>query len=377
MALRKPVSSAVRERETVTKYQPWVIAAAKYGSLADADAKRNGFQSGAIEILKLIKGESNFSTSAVSSAGARGGGQFMPATRQEFIRQYNVDPWSTNPDTVVKAVALFLRDRGIQRYNPGMSTYVAYIKGQDISSLARDGTVGALVTGGGDGGWIPGLPDPGDAGIPNPLEALDAAAEVAKFILEHLTDPTKMAALITKVYAYVLRMLSKAIWEYVLQPPWGWCQRATTYYFTEIMSYKPGHEKYYYTYAGLITTAFWSLGFSVLYMKNDEKPQFAKARDTIFGQGVRGAQIGAARQRLTKPKDVEKNTPDKPEESATTVEVTRVRELKATRKRAVQVNATGATDATGSEESTEGANDGSGEGREGNRRRRRPRTTAT
>jgi hypothetical protein len=321
---------------------PWVVAAAKYGPLADADAKRNGFKNGQEEILKIIRGESNFNPNAVSSAGAKGAGQFMPATRAEFLHRYGVDAWSSNPDIATKAVALFLKDRGIKAYNPGMSTYISYIQGQDISKLGDLQGGAGLVS--------------GALGAVNPLEALDAAKEVAKFMLDHLTHPEKMAALIARVWVTVLRFFFRAYWEYVLQPIVSWYQRAVAYYWDEIMSFKPGESRYYYTYAGIITTAFWSLGFSVLFMRVEpDAGMAANPRDTILGRGIKAAQIGVARQSLTKPKDVQKKTPKKPDGEEATVELERTREVQVKRRRPVQVTGAGATDATDATGPTEGA----------------------
>src|SRR3712207_1028347 len=92
-------------------------AIAKYGHLADAEARKWG-ETGESLLAKLGAGESGFRMSAVSSAGARGGYQFMPGTRAAYMKRYGVDPWAS-PDAAVHAAALFMRDTGLKGYNPG------------------------------------------------------------------------------------------------------------------------------------------------------------------------------------------------------------------------------------------------------------------
>lgn len=127
-------------------------AIARYGHLADKEAKRYGFKDGADLLAKLTSGESQFNMKAVSSAGARGATQFMPATRQEFISKYKVDPWRS-VDEAIHGAALFMRDRGLGGYNPGSPTYIDYLLGQKVSGVpAASGRNKAASIGGGAAG---------------------------------------------------------------------------------------------------------------------------------------------------------------------------------------------------------------------------------
>ncbi len=128
--------------------QAFQRAAQKYGRLVDGVAAKYGRGlTGAQLLLKMAKGESGFDMGAVSSAGARGGTQFMPGTRAAFIRKYGVDPWK-NPDQAIKGTALYLRNSGsVASYNPGMPSYTNYILGQKVGAVRSGG--GAVRSGGG------------------------------------------------------------------------------------------------------------------------------------------------------------------------------------------------------------------------------------
>lgn len=72
----------------------------------------------------------------VSSAGARGPAQFIPSTREAYIRQYGVDPWK-NDRQAIKGLMLHQLNTGVEGYNPGMPTYKDYILGQRLNAADR------------------------------------------------------------------------------------------------------------------------------------------------------------------------------------------------------------------------------------------------
>lgn len=79
----------------------------------------------------------------VSTAGARGPGQFIPSTRQAFIQKYGIDPWNSDAEAI-KGMALHDLSSGVAGYNPGMPSYTSYTLGQkinpaDIAALRRGG----------------------------------------------------------------------------------------------------------------------------------------------------------------------------------------------------------------------------------------------
>jgi hypothetical protein len=109
--------------------------------------------SGAALIAKLLQGESGAlsdpekARTAVSSAGAKGWGQFMPGSRQEAISKFGIDPWRS-ADEAIHATALHLRGKingstGLEGYNPGDPTYTDYILGQKVGHLAGSALKGA------------------------------------------------------------------------------------------------------------------------------------------------------------------------------------------------------------------------------------------
>lgn len=160
---------------------PYLRAAQKYGGMVDdiAARYRNPVTgrplSGTALLLKLAKGESGFRMDVTSSAGAKGGTQFMPGSRAIAIKKFGVDP-SKNVDQAIKAAALHLQgkingSKGLEGYNPGMPSYPSYILGQRVGSVGTAGKArGGGGSNGGAGGASAGSPgvagDPGTAGTP-------------------------------------------------------------------------------------------------------------------------------------------------------------------------------------------------------------------
>jgi membrane-bound lytic murein transglycosylase B len=97
----------------------------RWGYLADAEAQKYGVANGATLLAKIAYVETKFSSDLgiKSYAGARGPMQFMPSTRDEWIKKYGVDPWKS-VDEAVHGGALFMKGLGLDSYNPGSSTYI-------------------------------------------------------------------------------------------------------------------------------------------------------------------------------------------------------------------------------------------------------------
>ena len=111
----------------------WREAAERWGYLAEGEAHRYGLPNGATLLAKIASGESGFNQHAVSSAGARGGTQFIGSTRQAYIEKYGVDPWKS-PDDAMHAAAIYMKTSGLSAYNPGGGQeYISYILGQPVS----------------------------------------------------------------------------------------------------------------------------------------------------------------------------------------------------------------------------------------------------
>jgi membrane-bound lytic murein transglycosylase B len=111
------------------------LAAERWGPLADAQAKKYGVANGATLLLKIASGESGFNMKAVSSADARGATQFIPSTRDAYVKQYGVDPWKS-PEEAIHAAAIYMHTSGLAAYNPGGGQgYIDYIIKQPISPV--------------------------------------------------------------------------------------------------------------------------------------------------------------------------------------------------------------------------------------------------
>jgi len=112
----------------------YVEAAERWGYLAEAQARRYGVANGATLLLKIVSGESGFNMRAVSSADARGAAQFIPSTRDAYVRRYGVDPWKS-PEEAIHAAAIYMHTSGLVAYNPGGGqAYIDYILGQDVQA---------------------------------------------------------------------------------------------------------------------------------------------------------------------------------------------------------------------------------------------------
>lgn len=78
-----------------------------YEQLARATETKLGLPRGILDAIRTRGERSN--ADQISSAGARGPYQFIPSTRQGFIKQYGIDPWSS-ADTQTEAAGLHIRD---------------------------------------------------------------------------------------------------------------------------------------------------------------------------------------------------------------------------------------------------------------------------
>jgi 3D (Asp-Asp-Asp) domain-containing protein len=166
-----------------------------------------------------------------------------------------------------------------------------------------------------------------------------ALIELVRVVL----SPKGLGTLLARVWVFFLKLVWRAMWDVLFAPPWHWTQRAVDYYFNSIMSAKAG-SGFYYKSAGIITVLFWSLGYGVLWGKAENGPGLASnARESMFGRTVRSGQNVAASRKVTKPKNVEKETATKPQPAASKVPVGITRTIKVARRRPVSVRATGDT----------------------------------
>jgi soluble lytic murein transglycosylase-like protein len=96
-----------------------------YGQLARHYEQQYGLPNGLLDAVRTRGERSN--ADQVSSAGAQSVYQFIPSTRQGFIRQHGIDPWA-GPEQATEAAAIHLLtdyrstgswDEAVRRYYGG------------------------------------------------------------------------------------------------------------------------------------------------------------------------------------------------------------------------------------------------------------------
>lgn len=117
------------------------LAATRLGRRYDRFARERYGVSGARLAGKTVAGEFGGRSTAsgrgvVSSAGARGPAQFIPSTRDQYRKQYGIDPWAGDRQAI-KGLMLHQLNTGVEGYNPGMPTYKDYILGQRLNAEDR------------------------------------------------------------------------------------------------------------------------------------------------------------------------------------------------------------------------------------------------
>lgn len=99
--------------------------------------KQYGFPEGLLD--SVWRQESARGMHMVSPAGARGHFQFMPATRQEMMEKYGLDPWSKDSQVAAKCAAIYLKQQ-IDRFDgdmlKGLSAYNA--GGGNVNKAVRN-----------------------------------------------------------------------------------------------------------------------------------------------------------------------------------------------------------------------------------------------
>lgn len=177
-------------------------------------------------------------------------------------------------------------------------------------------------------------------------DPLDFLTELASTIL----DFRKLGQLAAEAVAWFLRLLAKAIWDYVMAPLWHWAERAQGFYWSNYFG--SGTERgsgIGYTLrqnAGIITIGFWALGYAVLWT-DGESLSPSSSHESMLGRGVKGIEGAVARRNLVKPDRVNEETPDKPKSKSSTIQIEKVKELSVSRKRPVTVTGPGAEATTG------------------------------
>jgi hypothetical protein len=170
--------------------------------------------------------------------------------------------------------------------------------------------------------------------------------ELAKTLL----DFRKLGQLAAEAIAWLLRLILKAIWDYVVAPLIHWAERAESFYWRNFFStgteQGSGFGYQLRQNAGLITIGFWAVSYAILW-SDGESLAPTESHNSMLGQAVKKIEGTVARRNLVKPENVEKETPDKPKPNTSTVQIERTRELAVNRKRPVTVTGTGVEAQTG------------------------------
>lgn len=186
--------------------------------------------------------------------------------------------------------------------------------------------------------------DPGFLGltVPNPISAVDDMASAVKDFVQFIMSPKSIGELIASIYAYVLKLIFKAIWKYVIAPVLHWHQRAVLIFYRDTLTEKTGVK-------GFVTLSFWATGYAILWSKVDgeDKSLVTDPVHTPLGRVLRGFSNTAARRKLVKPKDVQKKTPTKPEPTASTAGLMSEGSTSVRRTRTVKVGREDVRDHTG------------------------------
>jgi hypothetical protein len=168
----------------------------------------------------------------------------------------------------------------------------------------------------------------------------EGAADFLTKLAETVTNFRKLGQLLAEATAWFLKLIAKAIWDYVIAPLLHWTERAVSFYWVNFFG--SGTEKgsgIGYTLrnnAGTITILFWSLGYAILWSNGQETGMVAP-HESMLGQGIKGIDGAIARRHLVKPKDVKKKTPDKPKEKVSKVPIEPQGTFSVSRKRPITV----------------------------------------
>lgn len=174
-----------------------------------------------------------------------------------------------------------------------------------------------------------------------------SAADFIAELAETLLDFRKLGQLAVEAFAWFLRLFIKALWDYVIAPIFHWTERAVVWYGENF--YGTGTEQgsgfgaQLRANAGIVTIAFWAIGYGVLWTDGESLSPSISASKSMAGQAVKGIEGKIARRNLVKPSKVKEKTPDKPKPKSSTVQIERAQTFSVGRKRPVSVTSSNGT----------------------------------
>jgi hypothetical protein len=172
----------------------------------------------------------------------------------------------------------------------------------------------------------------------------ESAEQFLQQLAETLLDFRALGNLAAQASAWFIKLIAKAIWDYVIAPIVHWSERAVSFYW--INFFGSGTERgsgFGYQLrnnAGAITILFWSMGYAILWSDGTSMTPVA-AHESLLGQGVKGVEGAIARRNLIKPNKVKEKTPSKPIPKESKVPIQRKQTFTVARKRPVSVHTEG------------------------------------
>lgn len=257
----------------------------------------------------------------------------------------NISDWTSASNQAAKTLAGLAKQYG--SWGAAVQHYSGY--SYDIShprQLAAEKGVHTTTpnTGGGGGGFLSGVPVVGD--VAGAVEgAIGAGEDVVDFtgeLVSTLLNFRKLGELGAKALAWFLKLIGKAIWDYVIAPLWHWNERAVSWYFENYFGKgaeeSSGVGSIYRANAGIITLMFWGLGYGILWTGPESglKP-VDHARESYLGRTVKTVEGQFKKRKLVKPSQVKAKTPKKPTPKSSSVQLTKTRTFAANRNRPVKV----------------------------------------
>lgn len=229
------------------------------------------------------------------------------------------------------------RDLGPKHLSVATEAVKAYTHGV-VGGTIHSGTVKKY-------SGIPGL-EQGEKAVSGAESATEFLAEVA----EALLDFRKLGQLAAEAFSWFLRLILKAIWDYVVAPLWHWGERAVSWYWENFFGtgaeQGSGFGYVLRSNAGAVTITFWALGYAILW-SNGQSLSPVTREESMLGQGVKGVSGLIARRNLVKPTQVKDKTPKKPKPKHSVVMIERVQEYSTQRNRQVRVSSKGQELASG------------------------------
>ncbi len=234
-------------------------------------------------------------------------------------------------------------------YSNYIATATAAIRNKSGGGPVTHGVQGEPESGGGKsfGEEIPvigGLIGDAENAVGGAVNDAESAANFLKELGETLLNFRKLGALAAQAFAWFIRLILKAIWEYVIAPIIHWNERAVAWYWNNFFGV--GTEKgsgvgyILRENAMIITIIFWGMGYAILWT-NGESLSPTEPHESMLGGAVKSVEGKVARRNLIKPQDVNKETPKKPPAKSSTVTLEKTRELAVSRNRPVKVSPAG------------------------------------